>query len=87
MPGQGPAADSSEEGTLTPCWLIPPQGSSFREVPTHMSHPPVSGPPLPFSVLISSKPGMLKDPGPLRGDGRDFGAPRPPETTKELVAL
>lgn len=48
---------------LSPHWLMPPQGSAFREVHTHRSHPPGSGPPLPFSLLASSKPGMPKGPG------------------------
>lgn len=73
---------------LSPRWLMPPQGSALREVPTHMSHPPGSGPPLPLSLLVSSEPGMRAGPSVTHRTQRpDLGAPGPRETTQELVAL
>lgn len=53
-----------------------------------MSHPPGSGPPLPPSLLVSSKPGMHTGPSITHRTQRpDLSAPRPRETTEEPVAL
>lgn len=69
----------------SPCWLMPPQGSAVKELPTHTAHPPGSGPPLPCPLLVSSVPAMHTGPSIIHRT--QLGAPRPWDTTQELGAL
>lgn len=64
----------------SPCWLMPPQGSAFKELPTHTSHPPGSGPPSLAHSLSPASQRCIQDPAPLPGHRHQALVPPGPET-------